>query len=87
MKYFIMQILSLVLLVLLLFVWIIIKSFILENINYTILCEYYDYYLYGADQILNCYEEAKKENSSLEGNGNENEIKNKCEIYTQKEMN
>ena len=85
-----MQILSLVLLVLLLFVWIIIKSFILENINYTILCEYYFYNLYGADQILNCYEEAKKENSSLEGNGNgnenENEIKNNCEIYTQKEM-
>ena len=29
-------------------------KYILENINYTILCEYYDYYLYGADQILNC---------------------------------
>ena len=55
----------------------------LIDLNY-IICEYGDIIkdkLNEPIQILNCYEEAKKEYSSLKGKNNEKEIKDNCELY------
>ena len=38
-------------------------------------------YLNNPIRILNCYEEAKRDNSNLEGINNEKEIKENCELY------
>ena len=56
---------------------------LLNNKNNYIICEYdiKKDKLNKPIQILNCYEEAKKENSSLIGINNEKEIKDNCEIY------
>jgi len=58
-------------------------KYVLEHINYSILCEYNikDEDLNKDIQILNCYEEVKIKNNSLEGNNNKNEIRNNCELY------
>ena len=59
-------------------------KYILKHINpSTIICEYdiKNEDLNKPIQILNCYEEVKKNYNMFKGNDNENEIKNNCEIY------
>ncbi len=55
----------------------------IENKNNYILCEYIieKYKLNRPIQILNCYEEVKKEYLSVKGINNEKEIKDNCELY------
>ncbi len=63
-----------------------------ENIKYieldklkinNIICEYQskNINIYLEDKILNCFEVARNENSSIKGKENEKEIKDNCELY------
>ena len=56
---------------------------LLYNKNNYIICEYdiRKDKLNQPIQILNCYEEVKKEDSWLKGITNEKEIKENCELY------
>ena len=56
----------------------------LNAINFTennIICVYDINEINKPIQVINCYEEAKKEDQSLKGLNNEEELKNNCEIY------